>query len=451
VSKRSRLAAAAIALSGLGAGVAGTMMPSAHATAVVGELQFAGTDRYDTARLIATYKSGASYAFGSPATGIVASGDNFPDALSANFIAGSLGSPIFLTSAGSLSPQALSGIEALGIKSVVIVGGPAAVSTAVDASLNADGISTRRIEGSDRDATAELVAEASGTSVGSYNGDGLTALLAADDADHYVDALSGGPMSWAGHLPLLLTPGDALAASAASALQTLGIKHVVILGGTGAVSLAVEQSVQGLGITTERLQGSDRQQTAIAIAQAEQDHLGFSSSHYDLARGDAFPDALAGGPLGGLLKAPTLLTVDPDALGADTQTFLNDNDGSINELFAFGGPGAIAPAVLAQAVSATTCSTAAAGATTTTAAAGATTTTAVTSTTLSTSSTTTILSATTTSVPPCNSPASSSSTSSTSSSLSSTSSTTPGGASSTTGAPTPTVTTPTTFGTSTTT
>ncbi len=110
-----------------------------------------------------------------------------------------------------MSPEALSGIEALGIKSVVIVGGPDAVSTSIDASLNADGISTRRIEGSNRDATAELVAEASGTTVGSYSGDGLTALLAADDADHYVDALSGGPMSWAGHLPLLLTPGDALA------------------------------------------------------------------------------------------------------------------------------------------------------------------------------------------------------------------------------------------------
>jgi len=434
VAKRSRLAAAAIALSGLGAGVAGTMMPSAHASAVVGELQFAGTDRYDTGRLIATYKSGASYAFGSPATGIVASGDNFPDALSANFIAGSLGSPIFLTSAEGLSPEALSGIEALGIKSVVIVGGPDAVSTSIDASLTADGISTRRIEGSNRDATAELVAEASGTTVGSYNGDGLTALLAADDADHYVDALSGGPMSWAGHLPLLLTPGNALAAAAASALQTLGIKHVVILGGTDAVSLTVEQSVQALGITTERLQGSDRQQTAIAIAQAEQIHLGFSSSQYDLARGDAFPDALAGGPLGGLLKAPTLLTVDPDALGLDTQTFLNDNDGSINELFAFGGPAAISPTVLAQAASATTCLPAASG----------TTTTAVTSTTSSTSSTTTttILSSTTTTVQPCNARTSSTST------TSSTSSSTSLGTSSTT---TSTVTTSTTMGTTTTT
>ena len=28
---------------------------------------------------------------------------------------------------------------------------------------------------------------------------------------------------------------------------------------------------------------------------AEQDHLGFSNSQYDLARGDSFPDALAGG------------------------------------------------------------------------------------------------------------------------------------------------------------
>ncbi len=201
------------------------------------------------------------------------------------------------------------------------------------------------------------------------------------------------------------------------------------------MSLTVEQSVQALGITTERLQGSDRQQTAIAIAQAEQIHLGFSSSQYDLARGDAFPDALAGGPLGGLLKAPTLLTVDPDALGLDTQTFLNDNDGSINVLFAFGGPAAISPTVLAQAASATTCSTAASG----------TTTTAVTSTTSSTSSTTTtIVSSTTTTEQPCNRSASSTSTTSSTVSSSSTSL----GTSSTT---TSTVTTSTTMGTTTTT
>ncbi len=43
--------------------------------------------------------------------------------------------------------------------------------------------------------------------------------------------------------------------------------HVVILGGTAAVSAAVEDSVKGLGITTQRWQGGDRFAAAIDIAE----------------------------------------------------------------------------------------------------------------------------------------------------------------------------------------
>ena len=218
-------------------------------------------------------------------------------------------------------------------------------------------------------------------------------------------------MSWAGHLPLLLTPSDSLSAPAAAALQALAIKHVVILGGTGAVSSTVEQQVEALGISTERLQGSDRQQTAIAIAGAEQVHLGFGTSQYDLARGDSFPDALAGGALGGLLKAPTLLTSDPADLGLDTQTFLNLNDGSINKLFAFGGTAAISAGVLSQAVSVTTC---APTSSTTTSTTVATTTTSSSPTTTTLVPATTTTSTTSTTLPLCNVPVTTSTTSTTS-------------------------------------
>ena len=36
----------------------------------------------------------------------------------------------------------------------------------------------------------------------------------------------------------------------------MGVKNVVIVGGTGAVSSAVETAIKGMGITTTRLAGS---------------------------------------------------------------------------------------------------------------------------------------------------------------------------------------------------
>jgi hypothetical protein len=311
----------------------------------------------------------------------------------------------------------------LGIKQVTIVGGPAAVDPSEDTALQSDGINAARIQGGNRDATAALVAQATGTFVGTYGTQGSTALLAADDAIHYVDALSAGPLSWFAHLPILLTPTGTLAPETQTALTSLNIHHVVILGGSAAVSDAVEAQITGMGLTTERLAGGTRQQTAIAIANAEHNIFGFLFAHMLLALGDNFPDALAGGPLGGLLKSPVLLTGDTNNLSSDTQGFFNQNDGTVNEISAFGGGDAISDAVLASAAQTSTCkvvkatTTTAPGlplglatpnapnapsaadivaaATTTTAASGGTTTLATTTTTLPTCNTTTTVKPTT--------------------------------------------------------
>ncbi len=417
--KHTRLAAAGVVLAGLAAGGLGAALPSAHATSVVGTYRFGGVNRYDTARLIGTYtpQGGSAPLFTPVIQGVLASGDNFPDALSSNFLAGSLGSPIFLTAAGSLSPEALAGIKALDIHTIAIIGGPAAVSPSVETDLNNAGILTTRVSGPNRDATAAAVAQQPGTSVGSYNGLGATALLAADDAAHYVDALAGGPLSFAGHFPILLTPGSSLAPEASAALTALKIKHVIILGGTAAILPAVQTQVESLGITVERLSGAVRQQTAIAIAGAEQAHLGFGTNAYVLARGDNFPDALAGGPLGGKDSAPILLTVDPNTLGTDTQTFLTTNNAHVNELFVLGGTAAISDAVVSAASGAATCSSGTPGTTSTTAGSSASTT--LPSTTLPTTSTT-AATTTTVSLPACTGATTTTSSSSTSSSTTTT-------------------------------
>jgi hypothetical protein len=83
---------------------------------------------------------------------------------------------------------------------------------------------------------------------------------------------------------------------------------VLITGGTGAISPVVENQVEALGVTTERVAGADRYATAVALADVAIDRYGFASGHLDVATGQAFPDALTGGPHAGQTRGPLLLT-----------------------------------------------------------------------------------------------------------------------------------------------
>ena len=98
-------------------------------------------------------------------TAVLASGDNFPDALAANGLAGYLtneqlvvhgalntnGSvPVILTKAGTLSAEAKDLIKQMQVQNVIIMGGTAAVSQDVEDAINKMGIGTSRVAGADR-------------------------------------------------------------------------------------------------------------------------------------------------------------------------------------------------------------------------------------------------------------------------------------------------------------
>lgn len=94
-------------------------------------------------------------------------------------------------------------------------------------------------------------------------------------------------------------------------------------------------------LPTLRYHGADRYDTArlIALEGWEQ------SERVVLARGDTFPDSLAGAYLAGVLNAPVLLT-PPDALDDSVLSTLDEL--AATEVVALGGPVAIDPAVTAQ-------------------------------------------------------------------------------------------------------
>jgi putative cell wall-binding protein/GH25 family lysozyme M1 (1,4-beta-N-acetylmuramidase) len=92
--------------------------------------RWSGQDRFETSVVVAqqAFGSGASTAF-------VATGTNFPDALAGGPAAGVFGAPMLLVRPDLVPDDVRSEIATLGAKGVVVLGGPAAVNAAVEASF----------------------------------------------------------------------------------------------------------------------------------------------------------------------------------------------------------------------------------------------------------------------------------------------------------------------------
>jgi len=323
----------AVAVLGLAGYLVGGAV-GAEASAGVTLNRLGGADRYGTAEAI------AEASFPVAPTVVLASGDSFPDGLSAGYLAGRLHSPVLTTSADGLSPAAATAIEKLGSKAVDIVGGADALSPSVDAQLRAKGLTVERIAGLTRYQTAAAAAEVFPKSfVGSLGNGGPTAIVAT--GTNFADALSGAPMSYSASFPLLLTDPSTLSPDASSALEMLGINQVVLLGGESAVSAGVSQSISALGITVTREAGHDRTDTARLVAELEVRSLGYGPAAVGLARGDLFADALAAAGRGGYAREPILLAQDPTSLGSATTSYLQANAAQIASIDVFGLTSAI--------------------------------------------------------------------------------------------------------------
>ena len=281
---------------------------------------------------------------------IIASGENFPDALSAAGLAGAYFCPLLLVRKDSVPQATADALASLGVKEIIIVGGTAAVSDAVMDELG-EAYDTGRIWGDDRYETAANVADEITRRVGpTFAG---SAFVARGDA--FPDALAVSPLAYrasmyGGGMPILLTrPGD-LPASTADAIDALGISAAYVIGGEGAVSSATKTALDALlvangGTASERLYGDDRYATAVAVAEAGPDHDWGWWQNVGIATGANFPDALAGGPVMGMQNGVLLLTA-PTALSPATATALGTHVPDIQSVTVFGGPSAVSETVL---------------------------------------------------------------------------------------------------------
>lgn len=266
--------------------------------------QVYGPSRFDTA--IAASKT--AFANGSAPAVIIASGENWPDALGASALAGAVGGPVLLTKSTALPSGLIAEIRRLGAKEAIITGAEGAVSADVAKALSAvEGLTITRVGGTDRYETSRLIAAETAKRVRSA-GRALDPTVFVTTGANFPDALAASPIAYAKARPILLTRPDALSPQVKGALSTFGAKDVIVLGSTGAVSAAVETSLSStVRGEVSRLAGADRYATARTIATYGRTN-GLSYSCAAIATGGNFPDALAGGAMAGRMGTVLLLT-----------------------------------------------------------------------------------------------------------------------------------------------
>ena len=139
-------------------------------------------------------------------------------------------------------------------------------------------------------------------------------------SDTYADALAGSALAAEKHGPLLLTPTDSLnPATVAELHRALAPGATVyLLGGSQALSPGVEQALKAQGFTTKRLQGADRYQTSVAIAQ----EITPDPSTILLATGDNYPDALGAGAVAGARYGAVVLLTNDNILPSQVHAYI---------------------------------------------------------------------------------------------------------------------------------
>ncbi|NMN01644.1 BspA family leucine-rich repeat surface protein [Bifidobacterium panos] len=282
-------------------------------------VRLSGDTRYDTmSRIVSQAYTGTAK------TVIVASGANYPDALSASGLSGVLDAPIVLTDPNGLSSQTAAQLKRLRPSRIIIAGGASAVSANVASQLRSYASSVTRLGGQTRYDTSYLLYEQGGKSWGS------TAIVATGAG--YADALSVSSYAYAGKAPVFLCdPATGLTAKQRTALSKF--KRVVVVGGVQAVPA---KYVSGLpGVT--RLAGQTRYETSVNIAKwTQKNGLGMDGVVY--ARGDDYPDALVSGPLAGRNKAPVLLVSGGDNSAVSYSAGFK---GKVSKAYVAGGTAAV--------------------------------------------------------------------------------------------------------------
>lgn len=312
------------------------IVTSAEAAAVV---RYSGSSRFETSAEISkqNFEPGVEVAF-------IANGMGFPDALAGAPVAAKVGGPVLLSEAQSLPAAVQTELSRLKPAKIIVLGGPGVVSVAVQQQLQQYTVSktpasVERWFGENRFATAAQISK------NAFSVTGGVAYVA--NGMNFPDSLSGAPVAGKTDGPVLPVEEDRISSEIEAELGRLRPAKIVVLGGPGVVSAALQQQLQQYTASktpdsVERWFGESRFATAAKISQQSFSQTGGVAY---VANGYNFPDSLSGAPVAGKNDGP-VLPVEEGRIPAEVKAELSRLKPA--KIVVLGGTGVVSAAVQSE-------------------------------------------------------------------------------------------------------
>ena len=270
----------------------GSVMTVSAATKVkTNDQRVYGGNSYTTSYAVANYLYKKTGKFNSV---VIATGTNYPDALSSGYLSYANGNcPVLLVKPEielEMIDYLKSHMKAKG--TVYIAGGTAVVSQNFETKAKTAGFTVKRYAGGNRYGTNLSIVKNTWKKGGE--------LLVATGTN-YADVLSCSSAK----RPILLVK-DSLSTNQINWIKTAQVNKIYIIGGPNAVSTTVENQLKAYA-PTERVYGSNRYGTSQAVAKK----FFPKANTITLVRGDHYPDGLSGAPLA-MMNDSTIFLVTAD-------------------------------------------------------------------------------------------------------------------------------------------
>lgn len=295
--------------------------------------RISGKDRYETSIEV------SRRTFPHAQHAIVASGENFPDALIGGTLASQILAPILLTSKNSIRKETLAEIQRLDVEKIFILGGTAAVSSSVERKL-ADIAPIERLAGRDRYGTAEEIA------FKRYDLRTMQEEYAFGDGAYFVsgtnypDALAAAPL-----IGQTDRPDTSLMSYLYPARPFSDPAPFTVFGGPSAIFHSYDFEDPGYWdeMPEYRIYGANRYGTAVEIAKKYPQFTDIYPRTVILVDGTNYPDALSAAAISPMTMGAILLT-NPNYLPEETKNYIKESE--IWHLVVVGGESAVSEKVV---------------------------------------------------------------------------------------------------------
>ena len=245
---------------------------------------------------------------------ILTSSNKMVDSLATSPKGIAINAPTLFVEKDSIMDEVLQEIKRLNPSKIIIAGGEESISDDVAKQLQQLGIKQQRVAGADRFETAVKLGEQIRA-----NSTNKKEIILVNGFNN-IDALTAGSLAAKLNIPVLLTENGQLNKTTEKAIKDWGIEKVIIIGGKTQVSETIASKLSKEGISTSRLSGRTRVDTALEVAKA----VNSNPDAIIFANGTKYPDALLAPYLSKAKDAPIVL-IDKDEASVSVKQYLRDN------------------------------------------------------------------------------------------------------------------------------